>query len=91
LQARARKGIGIVGEPARHYYFHRPLHVLFGSCFRAGFVLDGIEEPAFHPDPAGNSPASSTSSPVSWDSFPDFPPVLAARLRLSKGQGKAAG
>jgi len=38
------KGVGIPGQPAAHYYFHRPLSVLFTSCFRAGFVLSGLEE-----------------------------------------------
>jgi SAM-dependent methyltransferase len=27
--------------------FHRPLSVLLGACFAAGFVLDGLEEPVF--------------------------------------------
>ena len=33
-------------EPEPHWYFHRPLHELFGAFFQAGFVLDALEEPA---------------------------------------------
>ena len=40
------KGTGMPGEPEPHWYFHRPLHELFGAFFQAGFVLDGLEEPA---------------------------------------------
>jgi SAM-dependent methyltransferase len=41
------KGLGILGQPKPHHYFDRPLNLLFNHCFRAGFVLDGLEEPAF--------------------------------------------
>jgi hypothetical protein len=41
------QGIGIVGQPQPHYYFHRPLQTLPGTCFAAGMMLDGLEEPAF--------------------------------------------
>jgi hypothetical protein len=60
-------------EPAPHGYFHRPLHELFGACFQAGFVLDGLEEPALvtrHENPYA----------LSWSNIPDIPPVLVARL-----------
>ena len=43
----AQRGEGIVGQPEPHIYFHRPLNELLGVCFQAGFVMDGIEEPAF--------------------------------------------
>ena len=56
-------------------YFHRPLSALLGACFAAGFVLDGLEEPAFGPGDAGNA------SPLSWLNFHDIPPVLVARVR----------
>ena len=38
---------GIIGQPERQWYFHRPLRELFNLCFAAGFVMDGIEEPGF--------------------------------------------
>ncbi len=69
------KGLGMIGQPAPHYYFHRPLNVLFNACFRAGFVLDGIEEPVF----------DATLEPtrfLNWTNYHDIPPVLVARMRL---------
>jgi len=68
------KGFGIVGQPQPHYYFHRPLHSLLGACFKAGMMLDGLEEPAF-------TASSSTIAPR-WDNCDEIPPVLAARLRV---------
>jgi len=69
-----QKGIGIVGQPQPHYYFHRPLHMLLGACFTAGMMLDGLEEPAF-------TTSSATIAPR-WDNCMEIPPVLAARLRV---------
>jgi 2-polyprenyl-3-methyl-5-hydroxy-6-metoxy-1,4-benzoquinol methylase len=69
------KGTGMSGEPVPHYYFHRPLQMLFGACFNAGFVLDGLEEPALIPAERGRRL-------FAWDNFPHIPPVLAARMRL---------
>jgi 2-polyprenyl-3-methyl-5-hydroxy-6-metoxy-1,4-benzoquinol methylase len=69
------KGAGMPGEPTGHYYFHRPLSQLLGSCFRAGFVLDGLEEPAFEE-------GIPSTAPISWAKYTDIPPVLVARLRL---------
>jgi SAM-dependent methyltransferase len=69
------KGAGMPGEPEPHYYFHRPLHALLNAAFRQGFVLDGVEEPAF-------AAGTSGTRPLSWLSFHDIPPVFAARLRL---------
>src|SRR5206468_3278666 len=42
-----QKGIGIAGQPQPHYYFHRSLQTLLGTCFEAGLMLDGLEEPTF--------------------------------------------
>jgi 2-polyprenyl-3-methyl-5-hydroxy-6-metoxy-1,4-benzoquinol methylase len=71
----ATKGLGVVGQPVPQYYFHRPLSVLLQHCFNAGFVLDGIEEPAFKGEVAPNRP-------FSWANFADIPPALVARVRL---------
>ena len=68
------KGAGMPGEPAPHWYFHRPLSELLGACFAAGFVLDGLEEPGFGPEDAAGPP-------LSWLRYTDLPPVLVARLR----------
>lgn len=68
------RGQGIVGQPQPHYGFDRPLSMLFGACFAAGFVLDGLEEPTF-------ADASTAQHWYSWANFREFPPVLVARLR----------
>jgi len=70
------KGVGMIGQPVPQYYFHRPIHILFGACFEAGFVLDALEEPAFGPGAAGNRA-------LSWQCFTHIPPVLVARMRLA--------
>lgn len=66
------KGKAVTEQPALQYYFFRPLSVLFKAGFDAGFVLDGLEEPAFPP---------SDSRLPNWLSFSDIPPVLVARMR----------
>jgi hypothetical protein len=70
------KGIGMIGEPEPHFYFHRPLHLLLGEAFRAGLVLDGLEEPAFPP-----SSDEARSGSLAWQNYTEIPPVLVARLR----------
>lgn len=72
------KGGGMPGEPVPHPYFHRPLGELFGACFRAGFVVDGIEEPSFA-KPEDDS--RSATPAISWENFVEIPPVLVARAR----------
>lgn len=69
------KGAGMPGEPNPHYYFHRPLHELLGACFSAGFVMDGVEEPALAAGPGGDAP--------SWRNLAGIPPVFVARMRLA--------
>ncbi len=69
------KGIGIAGQPVPQTYFHRPLHGLLAPFFRNGFVVDGLEETAFT-DP------SAARTPLSWDHYPEIPPVLVVRLRV---------
>jgi len=68
------KGIGIPGQPQPHYYFPRPLSSLLPAFFRAGFVLDGLEEPAFG--------AVEAARPLTWASLAEIPPVLVVRMRL---------
>ena len=74
------QGLGIIGQPAPQYYFHRPLNVLFNECFRAGFALDALEEPTFSADAKPNRP-------FSWENYHEIPPVLIARLRLLAAEG----
>ena len=70
------KGAGAPGEPAPHYYYHRTLSELLGAAFAAGFVLDGLIEPAFTAEDA------ERSERLSWEKMPQIPPVLGGRLRL---------
>ncbi len=79
----AERGIGMVGQPTAHYLFHRPLHLIFNAGFRAGFVLDGLQEPT---DPA--EPNASRWS--AWSNYKETPPALVARLRLDRCAGSGA-
>ncbi len=72
----AKRTEGIIGQPKPQFYFHRPIHLLLESCFSAGFVMDGIEEPAF-PKP------DKQRAGVQWNDMPEIPPVLAVRMRLN--------
>lgn len=65
-------GAGMPGEPTPHWYFHRPLHELFGAFFAAGWVIDGLEEPHF-------VTAADDPHRLTWSNMPDIPPVLVAR------------
>jgi 2-polyprenyl-3-methyl-5-hydroxy-6-metoxy-1,4-benzoquinol methylase len=67
------KGMGMPGEPEPHWYFHRPLHELFGTFFQAGFVLDGLEEPAL-------STQNAYPHELSWSNLPGIPPILVGRF-----------
>jgi 2-polyprenyl-3-methyl-5-hydroxy-6-metoxy-1,4-benzoquinol methylase len=68
-------GVAIIGQPVLQHYFHRPLSVLFKSCFQAEFVLDGLEEPVFEAEPDGRGA-------FSWTNLNEIPPVLVVRMRL---------
>jgi 2-polyprenyl-3-methyl-5-hydroxy-6-metoxy-1,4-benzoquinol methylase len=70
-------GIGIPGQSEPQHYFHRPISMLFNTCFKFGFVLDGIEEPML-PEELANT----RTSPLNWVKLPHIPPVLVARMRL---------
>ncbi len=74
----AARSVAIRGQPIPQVFFHRPLQVLLGACFDAGFVLDRLEERAFPSDhPAGRDP-------LSWGgNLSEIPPVLVARMRLA--------
>lgn len=80
LSERHQKGLGMIGQPAPHYYFSRPLHVLLNAAFRAGMVMDGIEEPAFNHPHDGST--STNNQPLTWIYYKEIPPVLAVRLRV---------
>lgn len=69
------RGLGMLGQPTPHYYFHRSLSDIFTASFRAGLVLDGMEEPVF-------DDTTSSPRPLSWANYREIPPVLVARLRV---------
>ena len=66
----------IRGQPVPHPHFHRSLSELLSAGFRAGLVLDALEEPAF-------PPAHRTGrGPNPWGgAFSEFPAVLMGRLK----------
>lgn len=74
LDVPAGRATGMTDEPEPHWYFHRPLHELFGACFAAGFVIDGLEEPRFSGQ--GGAPRDA----LSWRNFDGIPPVLVVRI-----------
>jgi 2-polyprenyl-3-methyl-5-hydroxy-6-metoxy-1,4-benzoquinol methylase len=74
LQETTDLAAGILNQPERHYSYHRSLQTLLGSAFTAGFVVDGLEEPAF---PAG----TGAKSAFAWAKRPDIPPALIVRVR----------
>ena len=69
----SHKGVGMPGQPVAQTYFHRPISAILNACFKAGFFLDGIEEPTFE-GPGRHS------GPI-WDNFTEIPPALVARMR----------
>src|SRR5260370_281556 len=74
-----QKGVAILGQPVPHYYFDRPLHMLFNACFRAGLVLHGLEEPAFNHPHDGSQVGHML---IIWVYYNEIPPALVARLRI---------
>ena len=69
------KGIGIHGQPELQHYFHRPISLLFNTCFKHGFVLDDMEEPVF---PEGFQ--SGYTGPFAFSRMPFISPILVARM-----------
>jgi 2-polyprenyl-3-methyl-5-hydroxy-6-metoxy-1,4-benzoquinol methylase len=74
LRPTAELSSGIINQPEPHYLFHRPMSLLLAECVAAGFVLDGMEEPAF-------APGTSAKSAFSWAKRPQIPPAMVVRLR----------
>jgi 2-polyprenyl-3-methyl-5-hydroxy-6-metoxy-1,4-benzoquinol methylase len=72
----ATRGLAMLGQPEKQWYFHRTLSVLFGAAFAAGLVMDGIEEPYLASDP------TVSERSLDWRNFQEIPPVLAVRLRV---------
>ena len=81
IRPRAARGVAMKGQPAPHYYFDRPISLLFNEAFKTGFVLDGLEEPTFHESAHDGRP--------NWSNITELPPALVARMRLSRPYGEA--
>lgn len=58
------------GNNKKAYHFHRPLSMILNSCFAAGFVLDGMEEPVFKRE--------ENSGDFEWC---EIPPSIILRLK----------
>jgi 2-polyprenyl-3-methyl-5-hydroxy-6-metoxy-1,4-benzoquinol methylase len=75
----SQPGVAMQGQPVPHLYFHRPMSQLLGEGFKAGLVLDALEEPGFPASDAGGS------TPLSWNGhFTEIPPILVGRMRSTQ-------
>ena len=74
IEPHAHKGLAMVGQPVPQNYFHRPLSTLLGVFFKAGYVVDGLEEPVFPKNVPGDDR-------FGWLMYKDIPPALSVRLR----------
>lgn len=78
LTAQTTWALAMPGQPQPQPQLNRSLSVLLGECFRAGFVVDGLEERSFPPGYV------TGTFPLSWSgNYSEIPPVLVVRLRLS--------
>jgi 2-polyprenyl-3-methyl-5-hydroxy-6-metoxy-1,4-benzoquinol methylase len=75
IEETIKLGVAMRNQPASQYYFHRPLSHILTQFFDAGFVLDGLEEPAFG--------ELSNKKGISDRVFRKIPPALVARMRLA--------
>ena len=76
LNVAPAKGIAVADQPAKQLYFHRPMDELFTTFFKAGLVIDAMEELAF--TEADFDPKRIQSS----TNFTQLPVILAWRMRL---------
>jgi SAM-dependent methyltransferase len=77
MTPRTERGLALRGQAVPHVYFDRPLQMVLGAAFAAGFVMDALAERAF---PKDDPPSKN---PIGWgSSFSEFPPALLARMRL---------
>jgi 2-polyprenyl-3-methyl-5-hydroxy-6-metoxy-1,4-benzoquinol methylase len=74
LRPAANLSTGIINQPEPHHLFHRSIGTLLGECFAAGFVVDGLEEPAF-------ARGANSKNAFSWAKRPQIPPEMVVRIR----------
>lgn len=65
---------GLLHQPEPHPLYHRSLATIFQTVFRAGFIIDGLEEPLF-------SPGTRAKNAFAWPRRPDIPPAIVLRAR----------
>ncbi|KAM0463068.1 hypothetical protein ACHAPV_003194 [Trichoderma viride] len=69
------KGVFIVGQETPQFYFHRPLHELFGVFFKRGLIMDALEEPSFTKEDVVPERLYATAN------FTQFPALMAFRFK----------
>ncbi|KAL1842420.1 hypothetical protein VTJ49DRAFT_5268 [Mycothermus thermophilus] len=70
------RGIAVPGQPEKQVYFHRPMNELFTTFFRAGLVMDAMEELAFGEEDALERIEASSN-------YTQLPFILSFRMRLA--------
>jgi 2-polyprenyl-3-methyl-5-hydroxy-6-metoxy-1,4-benzoquinol methylase len=70
------EGVGIVGQPRKQYYFHRPISTLLNAFTERGLVVDRILEPAFQVGESGEDRLR-----IRWHNLVNIPHSLVVRLR----------
>ncbi|EFE40723.1 hypothetical protein TRV_04548 [Trichophyton verrucosum HKI 0517] len=73
------KGVATQSQPHPQLYFHRPMHEIFAPFFKAGLVLDALEEPNF--DEAYVKARDLDIG--SLRQFTQFPKILAFRMKIA--------
>lgn len=76
LDVKPAKGVAVVGQPEKQIYFHRPLGELFSTFFKAGLVMDKMEELAFTEADRDDERVAASCN------YTQLPAILAFRMRL---------
>ena len=61
-------------QPVHQHCFHRSISDLFGQCFAAGLVLDGLKEPTI-----SNIKEDISQVDLNWKILSEIPPALICR------------
>jgi SAM-dependent methyltransferase len=75
ITPRAARGIAVEGQPEPQWYFDRPISLLLAPFFRAGLVVDGIEEAVMPPGAVREGSMDAL--------FREIPGIFVARLRAT--------
>ncbi|EZF58880.1 hypothetical protein H112_08079 [Trichophyton rubrum D6] len=79
LDVPSYKGVATQSQPYPQLYFHRPMQEIFAPFFKAGLVLDALEEPNF--DEAYVKARDLDIG--SLRQFTQFPKILAFRMKIA--------